>query len=117
VEVWTKIKNKIMAKIVRLTERDLTRLVKRVIQERKEDTMGEEELKKILDNYNDEIKKGHSMSITDLEIILDELTRLSKMIQKNKKLATYERFDLKKQLNYLKRDIQDEIDDKVDKDR
>ena len=72
-----------MAKIVRLTERDLTRLVKRVIQERKEDTMGEEELKKILDNYNDEIKKGHSMSITDLEIILDELTRLSKMIQKN----------------------------------
>jgi hypothetical protein len=104
-------------KIIRLTERDLTRLVKRVIQERKEDTMGEEELKKILDNYNDEIKKGHSMSITDLEIILDELTRLSKMIQKNKKLATYERFDLKKQLNYLKRDIQDEIDDKVDKDR
>jgi hypothetical protein len=106
-----------MAKIVRLTERDLTRLVKRVIQERKEDTMGMEELKKLIKKYSDEVERAHSMSTTDLEIISDELVRLSKMIQKNKKLATYERFDLKKQLNYLKRDIQDEIDDKVDKDR
>jgi len=88
-----------------------------VIQERKEDTMGEEGLKKILDKYADEIKKAHSMSTTDLEIILDELTRLSKMIQKNKKLDTYERFELKKEIHFIKKDIQDEIDNKVDKDR
>jgi len=106
-----------MAKIVRLTERDLTRLVKRVIQERKEDTMEMEELKKLIKKYSNEVEKAHSMSTTDLEIISDELVRLSKMIQKNKKLDTYERFELKKEIHFIKKDIQDEIDNKVDKDR
>jgi hypothetical protein len=39
------------------------------------------------------------------------------MIQKNKKLDTYERFELKKEIHFIKKDIQDEIDNKVDKDR
>jgi len=96
-----------MAKIVRLTENDLTRLVRKVINEGNKSDFKKYE--KIIDNYSNELD-AVDWDDENLSEIFKELEELQEKIYKNSELSKKEIKKLDDEIEYLMDYITDVLD-------